>query len=260
MAAKSAMKLEDRWLLEMAGALALLVEPSGLLAEKKLRWLTETRELVKALRDQVVKDMPAAEHAYEERAAVIGPMETLLLDIGRKIAVAEPDGNGPNSTEADSDSADSAKNDAEAEATGTAGDADVDGTERADVGKAELETVEGRSEMKAGSGSLARNNNDPDSTTAGNLPPRAALVRQARDADRKPAVLCLYCRDPSDLHPICKCPYFQALSPARRLAMMSKLKCCFNCYSQLHAVAKCPEGGRCLRCSSKHHTNFHGLL
>ena len=252
---------EDKWLLEVAATAARLTFPRGQLAEAKRRWLSETRALIKAFRDVAVSEMPAARHSYEERAAAIGPLETLLLEVGQKLAAEVPDEDGTDTIAADTEGTVEAERtepvDAQKEADRA--DAEVDGKAQSESGAAEADVIEeDAGEAKAASGTAPRVVVVPaDSTTGKTSPPAATLVRQAQIDKSKPSVRCFFC---SEAHPMCKCPRFRALPLGKRLPVMHYLKLCYNCYSQSHVVEKCPEKPRCLLCPAKHHTNLHSVV
>ena len=60
-------------------------------------------------------------------------------------------------------------------------------------------------------------------------------------------------------HPFYKCMKYKALKPTERMELVRKLKICFNCLSEGHAISECPSKRTCFQsgCGKKHHTTLH---
>ena len=65
---------------------------------------------------------------------------------------------------------------------------------------------------------------------------------------------CRYCnRD----HPLRKCFRFRRLPVQERIAVVRKLKYCFNCLAHSHRIRHCQSRERCGVCLEEHHTLLH---
>lgn len=68
---------------------------------------------------------------------------------------------------------------------------------------------------------------------------------------------CHLCNEP---HFLIHCDRFGKMRSSARLCFVRKKQLCINCYGITHTVENCPSGGRCLRCTGKHHTKLHAGL
>lgn len=275
---------EDRWLIATLSTVASLVEPVGPFAAEKRRLLSDTRLFLKNVSSVLARELKADKVPYELRAAVIGPIEVTVLDLGVKLASREE-------TEAEIEDERIVQEEIE--------------TVELELAEEPLEEAEAEQQAEAeqpAEPELAEEGADPNEDgvdDAADLPEEPAeedaveeavepayeavepvneIVEQVEDAadpvveaavpvlnpivvppgDEQEQVSCFYCERG---HPLCKCPAIQKQDGKQRRATIIDLGLCFNCFSKKHRVFYCPVVvGRCLKCPKRHHTLLHGLV
>lgn len=98
----------------------------------------------------------------------------------------------------------------------------------------------------------ARTLNSSNNNVKRNYPPRVLSI--VSESSEKKSYKCVLCH--ADNHTVSKCGKYQKMSVQERVAMVKKLKLCFNCLLSNHNVKVCHSNFSCFKCKKRHHSSL----